>query len=198
MKSRLALTIAPLLLLAFGVQAHAEGKKHHPSARVALSRHGHTRLAMHARHQGGRHIASRSAVDSDGWSAQAANVSAPPPGMFDGASVHLASFERPLSQDGATIPRQSGIASYYGGRHNGRRTSSGQIFNEHAMTAAHASLPFGTKVLVQVPGTDRSVEVTITDRLFQPHRIIDLSVGAAEKLGIIRAGTALVMLTPED
>jgi rare lipoprotein A len=93
---------------------------------------------------------------------------------------------------------QSGVASYYGGRHNGRRTSSGQIFNEHAMTAAHATLPFGTKVLVKLDGTDRSVMVTITDRLCERHRIIDLSRGAAEQLVIIHEGLAMVMLTPEN
>jgi rare lipoprotein A len=139
-----------------------------------------------------------SLTDGDGWNPADAGVSSPKPSKLVGASVHLTSFEAPVSSDEMIADSQTGIASYYGGRHNGRRTSSGAIFNEHQMTAAHSSLPFGTKVLVQLEGTDRSVVVMITDRLFSRHRIIDLSEGAAERLGIIRAGTALVMLTPQN
>ncbi|WP_284944408.1 septal ring lytic transglycosylase RlpA family protein [Acidisoma cladoniae] len=202
MKSRLALTIAPLLMIAFGAHAHAEVRKHetsrHGSARIASARHSKSHLALHLHHRHGRAIAYREHRDSDGWSAEAAGISASPIGTFDGATVQTASFERPEASSRMLADSQRGIASYYGGKENGRRTSSGQIFNDREMTAAHQTLPFGTKVLVSIPGTDDSVVVTITDRLFSSRRIIDLSKGAAERLGIIRAGTALVMLTREN
>lgn len=92
---------------------------------------------------------------------------------------------------------ESGEASWYGGRHNGRRTSSGTIFNDQEMTAAHATLPLGTKVRVTVQETGESVVVTITDR--QPPkriRVIDLSRGAASRVGILSRGTAMVTLAP--
>ncbi len=88
---------------------------------------------------------------------------------------------------------KSGTASYYGSRHHGKRTASGEPFNQNAMTAAHRSLPFGTRVKVTNLNNDRSVVVRINDR--GPHtrgRLIDLSRAAAEKLGMIRSGTARV------
>ncbi|MDD0972740.1 septal ring lytic transglycosylase RlpA family protein [Pseudomonas fontis] len=88
---------------------------------------------------------------------------------------------------------QSGTASYYGSRHHGKRTASGEPFNQNAMTAAHRSLPFGTRVQVTNLSNDRSVVVRINDR--GPHtrgRLIDLSRAAAEQLGMLRSGTARV------
>lgn len=90
---------------------------------------------------------------------------------------------------------ESGIASYYGRAHHGRRTASGERFDMNGMTAAHPWLPFGTKVRVTVEGTDRSVVVTITDRGPFRNRIIDLSQGAARELGILSQGVARVVLT---
>src|ERR1700709_321250 len=87
---------------------------------------------------------------------------------------------------------ESGQASWYGGRHHGLRTSSGQIFNMNAMTAAPSSLPLGTRVLVTRQDTGYSIVVTITDR--QPPkglRVIDLSRGAAARLGILAHGTGM-------
>lgn len=92
---------------------------------------------------------------------------------------------------------ESGEASWYGGRHNGRMTSSGTIFNDQELTAAHATLPLGTKVRVTVQDSGQSVVVTITDR--QPPkrvRVIDLSRGAASRVGILGRGTAMVALQP--
>lgn len=91
---------------------------------------------------------------------------------------------------------ESGIASYYGRLHQGRRTASGSRFNEHALTAAHPWLPFGTKVRVTLAGTGRSVVVVITDRLASSTRIIDLSRAAARKLGMLAEGLARVSLSP--
>ncbi len=91
---------------------------------------------------------------------------------------------------------QSGIASYYGKAHHGKRTASGARFDQHAMTAAHPTLPFGTRVKVTHVGSNRSIIVTINDRLPSRRRIIDLSYGAAQQLGMIRQGVAQVVLTP--
>jgi rare lipoprotein A len=91
---------------------------------------------------------------------------------------------------------ETGVASYYGRAHQGRRTASGTRFDENTLTAAHPWLPFGTKVRVTLLGTTRSVVVTITDRLYSARRVIDLSVAAAQFLGMMRQGIAKVSLTP--
>jgi len=86
----------------------------------------------------------------------------------------------------------SGIASYYS---QGQRTASGARFNPSAMTAAHRSLPFGTKVRVTNRRNGRSVVVTINDRgPFIRGRVIDLSRGAASVIGMTGAGLAPVKL----
>jgi rare lipoprotein A len=80
----------------------------------------------------------------------------------------------------------SGVASFYGNE-SGRQTASGQRFNENAMTCAHRSLPFGTKLRVTHGG--RSVIVTVNDRgPFVRGRVLDLSTGAARALGIDGVG----------
>lgn len=92
---------------------------------------------------------------------------------------------------------ESGQASWYGPGFHGRRTSSGAIYNQNAMTAAHAFLPLGTVLRVTMQETGRSVVVTVTDR--QPPRgarVIDLSRAAATKVGILDSGTGWVTLTP--
>jgi len=84
-------------------------------------------------------------------------------------------------------------ASYYGSAHHGRKTASGERFDMHAMTAAHPSWRFGTKVRVTYRG--KSVVVRINDRgPFTGGRCIDLSQGAAAELGMIRAGVGNVTL----
>ncbi len=86
----------------------------------------------------------------------------------------------------------TGIASYYS---SGTRTASGARFNPSGMTAAHRSLPFGTRVVVTSLATGRTVTVTINDRgPFIKGRIIDLSRGAASALGITGAGLARVQV----
>ena len=84
----------------------------------------------------------------------------------------------------------SGVASYYGNE-AGNKTASGQRFNQHAMTAAHRSLPFGTKL--KVTHGSRSVVVTINDRgPFIRGRVLDLSTGAARAVGLTGAGVGRV------
>jgi len=98
---------------------------------------------------------------------------------------------------------QIGVASWYGGRRvRGHQTASGEIFNEEALTAAHPTLPFDTRVRVTNIATGRSVVVRINDRnATYTGRVIDLSRRAAELLGIRNSGTAMVALDavrPED
>ena len=91
---------------------------------------------------------------------------------------------------------QCGGASWYGPSFNGKRAASGQIFNENAMTAAHRSLPFGTKLQVTDQRTGRKVTVTINDRgPFHGGRIIDLSKAAATELGFRNRGTTSVCIS---
>ncbi|WP_166360750.1 septal ring lytic transglycosylase RlpA family protein [Pseudomonas akapageensis] len=88
---------------------------------------------------------------------------------------------------------EKGTASYYGSRHHGKRTASGERFNKNALTAAHRQLPFGTRVKVTNLKNDKSVVVRINDR--GPHtrgRLIDLSHAAAAQLGMLGSGTARV------
>jgi rare lipoprotein A len=85
----------------------------------------------------------------------------------------------------------SGLASYYGSE-SGSRTASGQRFNQNAMTAAHRSLPFGTKL--RVTHGSRSVVVTINDRgPFIRGRVLDLSKGAARAIGLTGRGVGRVV-----
>jgi rare lipoprotein A len=84
----------------------------------------------------------------------------------------------------------SGMASYYGNE-SGSRTASGQHFNQNAMTCAHRSLPFGTKL--RVTHGDRSVVVTVNDRgPFVRGRVLDLSTAAARAIGLTGAGVGRV------
>lgn len=94
---------------------------------------------------------------------------------------------------------QEGVASFYSDRFQGATTASGDSFDQQALTAAHPSLPLGSKVLVTRPDTGQEVEVLINDRgPFVKGRIIDLSKRAARELGMIRRGTAPVMVTLLD
>ena len=80
---------------------------------------------------------------------------------------------------------QRGIASWYGQAFHGRRTSSGETYDMHKMTAAHKTLPLPTYVSVRDLGTGRTIVVRVNDRgPFHGDRIIDLSFAAASKLGI--------------
>ncbi len=84
----------------------------------------------------------------------------------------------------------SGWASYY---KSGRLTANGERFNPHGLTAAHRSLPFGTKVKVTNLRTGKSVIVRINDRgPFIKGRVIDLSLGAAKVIGLTRSGVAKI------
>jgi rare lipoprotein A len=88
-----------------------------------------------------------------------------------------------------------GFASFYGPEFHGRRTASGERYDEDKLSAAHRTLPFGTRVRLTNLKNGRSVVVTITDRgPFRRGRIVDVSRRAARELGFIRAGVARVRL----
>jgi len=89
--------------------------------------------------------------------------------------------------------RERGVASWYGSKFHGRRTSSGEAYDMYAMTAAHKSLPLPTYVQVTNLNNGRQVVVKVNDRgPFVKNRLIDLSYTAAKKLGISATGTGLV------
>jgi len=93
------------------------------------------------------------------------------------------------------VEAQVGVASYYAGSWHGRRTASGERFDMHELTAAHRTLPFGTRVRVTNLNNGREVIVRINDRgPWKKKRVIDVSYAAARKLGMIGPGTAKVRL----
>jgi rare lipoprotein A len=115
----------------------------------------------------------------------------------------------PLQAEKATIPETLqkasstvdepesvvGTAHYYAKRYNGRRTRSGAIYNPHKLTAAHPTLPFGTRVTVENLANKRSVVVTVNDRCRKrSFEFIDLSRAAARELGFLGKGTARVRI----
>jgi rare lipoprotein A len=90
---------------------------------------------------------------------------------------------------------QRGTASWYGPGLHGRRTASGETFNSSDMTAAHRSLPFGTRLRVVNEENGRSVVVRVNDRgPFARQRVIDLARGPAQALGLTATGTGYVSL----
>jgi rare lipoprotein A len=117
------------------------------------------------------------------------------PPSFQAASATPAALE-PQAVAVKRGDRLRGIASWYGGVFNGRKTASGARFDMYAMTACHPTLPFGSVVRVVNQDNKRSVIVRITDRgdLVDEGRIIDLSYGAAEKLAMTHVGLAKVDL----
>ena len=95
----------------------------------------------------------------------------------------------PVAAPAATMAGMDGLAAYYSDRLNGRKTASGQVFDQQKLTAAHQTLPFGTMVKVTNTKNGRSVVVRINDRgPTQAGRVIDLSHAAASKLGMLRSG----------
>lgn len=99
----------------------------------------------------------------------------------------------PLRKEYPIGYREVGLASWYGKDFHGRPTSSGEIYNMFGISAAHKTLPLGTLLSVTDRKTGRSVEVKVNDRgPFVGERILDLSFGAAQRLGIVDLGTAEV------
>ena len=90
---------------------------------------------------------------------------------------------------------ETGMASFYADKYVGRKTSNGETFKQNKLTAAHKTLPFGTKVKVTNLNNGQSVKVRINDRgPFIQGRIIDLSKKAAKKIDMVNAGVAKVTI----
>ena len=160
--SRAALAVVAATLLFGGSVTEASARSH---------RHHHHRHHHHHHH----HHASNTPSAAVGGSSA---------GSWLNANAAIA----PSSGTGRSF---SGMASFYGNE-SGSKTASGQRFNQNAMTAAHRTLPFGTKL--RVTHGDRSVVVTINDRgPFIRGRVLDLSTGAARAVGLTSAGVGRVV-----
>ncbi len=102
---------------------------------------------------------------------------------------------RPPAEPPATGAEEVGYASWYGSQHQGKRTASGEMYDMNQLTAAHRTLPFGTRVLVTNRDTSQSAEVRVNDRgPFVKDRILDVSFAAARQLGAVGAGIFPVRL----
>lgn len=94
---------------------------------------------------------------------------------------------------------EKGVASWYGRKFHKKRTSSGERYNMYSMTAAHKTLPFATRLVVTNLKNGRKITVRVNDRgPFVGNRVIDLSYGAAKKLGIVGQGLARVHVKAVD
>jgi rare lipoprotein A len=161
-KIALGLVVQPRMAIALIAATVAFGGT--VSEASAKSRHHHHSHRHHVRHHHHHHADASSLMD--------ANASLATPSFGGGRSF-------------------SGMASYYGNE-SGSRTASGQRFSQGAMTAAHRSLPFGTRLRVSHGG--RSVVVTVNDRgPFIRGRVLDLSKGAASAIGLTSAGVGRVV-----
>lgn len=124
---------------------------------------------------------------------------APVEGAVDLATIEHTHSEASPADAGAGTPLGGGVASYYASHFQGRRTASGERFDMGALTAAHRTLPFGSKVRITNPATGQSVVVRINDRgPFTRGRTIDVSHAAAQRLGLIARGHARVELALLD
>jgi rare lipoprotein A len=111
------------------------------------------------------------------------------------ACAHGPAREEPAPSGRPGPPRaeEVGVASFYGARFHGRTTASGARYDMHALTCAHPSAPFGTRLRVTDLESGRSVVVTVTDRgPFVRGRVVDLSLAAARRLGMVERGIARV------
>ena len=116
--------------------------------------------------------------------APAAAAAAPAPAAT--APAPAATAPAPAAAAAGT---ESGKIAWYGKKFKGRKTASGEHYNPHAMTMAHKSLPFGTKVKVTNPANGHSVVLRVNDRgPTQADRVGDVSAAAAHKLGMVKSG----------
>ena len=115
------------------------------------------------------------------------------------APVSVPQAPAPQTQQGAPAGQRATVqivtASWYGPGFHGRETASGETFNQHALTAAHRTLPLGTEATVTNLETGQSVQVTINDRgPYVPGRHLDLSHAAAKQIGLTKKGVAKVKM----
>lgn len=146
------------------------------------------------------HMAAAAVVESvnaDSMNADTVAVAAPKPDSATVVENRVTEEAEKAAAEAAAKTKSlgSGEASYYGRGFAGRPTANGETFNPAEMTAAHRTLPFGSKLRVTNKQNGRSVIVRVNDRGPYAHnRVLDLSQGAAEKIGMIHSGTAQVTL----
>ena len=116
-------------------------------------------------------------------------------GCGTGAPRFTSAGKADISARDPSSHQLDGVASYYADEFHGRKTANGETYDMNQLTAAHRTLPFGTRVKVTSRETGRSVVVRINDRgPFKDDRVIDLSLAAAKQLGLIASGTGGVIL----
>src|SRR5262245_38843985 len=124
--------------------------------------------------------------------AVAVELASPPPAT---AQAPAPAAPKADGLTGAVGETQTGLAAYYNQRLHGRRTASGARFDNGALTTAHQTLPFGTKVRLTSVKSGKSVVLRVNDRgPTQPNRIVDVTRAAAQRLGFVRAGLTEVKL----
>ena len=110
-----------------------------------------------------------------------------------GGGVTAVRWQDLQTYESVVVWTQTGVASWYGPGFHGRLGANGQVYNQHAMTAAHRTLALGTRVRVTNTHTDVSVGVVITDRgPYVGGRVIDMSWEAGRRLGMVEVGTVEV------
>ena len=135
-----------------------------------------------------------SAVDQNSETSPTAEISGEPQQAEQGNS-QLPTLAKGFKRGRRSSSGGGGMASWYGSDFHGRRSASGEIYNQNTLTAAHRSLPFGTRVRVTNVHNNRSVVVRINDRgPFIGGRVIDLSTAAARNLGMMGSGVAPVRI----
>ena len=128
-----------------------------------------------------------------GSSATSAIVSMEPDAATDNVEAPTVVPPETVLAEAMPAYRQVGVASWYGGRHQGRLTASGEVFDESKLTAAHRTLPLITLARITNLENGRSVDVRINDRgPYIDGRVIDLSTRAADELGMTQQGLARV------
>ena len=140
------------------------------------------------------------------WNSERKNsrLAASPSDLLVAALIFMSGCAVPASKVALpSIPQssvsQTGIASWYGPGFHGKATASGEIYNQNDMTAAHQTLPLGTKVMVTNLENGSAAEVLVNDRgPFAKDRIIDLSYAAAQSIHMVGPGTALVRVDVVD
>jgi rare lipoprotein A len=128
-------------------------------------------------------------------SAAQAQTAASAPAVTPTAPVAAPALPAPTTMPAPAAPvvaaadATQGKVAHYGAKFNGRKTASGEVFNSNAMTMAHKTLPFGTRVKVTNVANGKSVVVRVNDRgPSTPDRVGDLTTGAARKIGMTKAG----------
>lgn len=145
-------------------------------------------------------LAAEASAKSAGFESSFARYEALPAAAApSGNAVDIALIEPASEEIAPGNSLGAGVASYYGRKFHGRRTASGETFDMNGLTAAHRTLPFGSKVRVTNPSNGRSVIVRINDRgPFSRNRTIDLSRAAATEIGLIARGHGTVELALLD